>query len=449
MNEPDLGRLVTDWLRADAPPRAPDRVLTVALDRVHWVGQERPLGGRRFDGWIRRSPRLGWAIVGVVLAAALLGAIGVGAWLVQHEPRPNLNLVPPVVPAGVSNGWVAFAAGATTRQGDSDIYMAKAGLAERRIGGPGVLREVCPSFSPDGTRLAYSERPATDNGGNSAVPGAVVIVTLDEAGLPVGPVLRLPAPASSEGDVCPKWAPDGQSVAFLPEGQGPQLWIAHLDGTETQVAAGSPPVSVDGFPGQFDWSPDGMALVVVGDLSTRLWIVPLDGSQPRLLSRAGPTGDFEYPLWSPDGTRIAVLANTFVNYPDGSRTAVGSSVEVYRADGSGSPIDLANAEIFSTSFAWSPDGHRIAYLRGTDIVSVAPGTNDVRLITSDPRTIRGLIWSPDGMRLLYVADDGPSRLGELVSVAAVGDPAPIVLTQQEHDLEYTSSDGISWQSVLP
>ena len=177
--------------------------------------------------------------------------------------------------------------------------------------------------------------------------------------------------------------------------------------------------------------------------------MPLDGSQPRLLSRAEPTGDFEYPLWSPDGTWIAVRADTFVNYPDGSRTAVGSSVEVYRADGSGSPIDLANAEIFSTSFAWSPDGHRIAYLRGTDIVSVAPETNDIRVITSDPRTIRGLIWSPDGMRLLYVTDDGASRLGELVSVAAVGDPAPIVLTQQEHDLWYTSSDGISWQSMLP
>ena len=72
----------------------------------------------------------------------------------------------------------------------------------------------------------------------------------------------------------------------------------------------------------------------------------------------------------------------------------------------------------------------------------APGAGDARVI-APWGVIRGLIWSPDGKRLLYVADEG------VVSVAAVGDPAPIVLTQQAHDLEYTSSASISWQPVFP
>ena len=71
----DLEFLVTDWLRAAAPARAPDRVLASTLSRVADVGQTRPFGGRRFDDWIGASPRLHWAIVGALLAAALLTSV--------------------------------------------------------------------------------------------------------------------------------------------------------------------------------------------------------------------------------------------------------------------------------------------------------------------------------------------------------------------------------------
>lgn len=91
----NLEFLVTDWLRAAAPARAPDRVLASTLSRVADVGQTRPFGGRRFDDWIGASPRLHWAIVGALLAAALLGAVaGVGA-LLRREVGPKLDLAPP------------------------------------------------------------------------------------------------------------------------------------------------------------------------------------------------------------------------------------------------------------------------------------------------------------------------------------------------------------------
>jgi hypothetical protein len=94
MSEPrDLDRIVADWLRAEAPTRAPRAVLSAALDRVAVVGQERALGGRRFDAWIGRSPRLHWAIVLVVLALLVLGTI-VGAGALQRTPR-KLTVAPP------------------------------------------------------------------------------------------------------------------------------------------------------------------------------------------------------------------------------------------------------------------------------------------------------------------------------------------------------------------
>jgi Tol biopolymer transport system component len=380
--------------------------------------------------WPSTRPIFAWVAVGLLLALALLGVVTlVGALL----PK-----VPPHLPHGASGGWIAFGYGSPgTRHGDSDIYVVKEGTGERRVIGSGNdgLRQACPTYSPDGTRLAYSEQPATDNGGNSTVPAAVVIVTLDAAGLPVGPRLRLP-----DGDGCPKWAPDGQSIAFLgANGQEPQLWIGHLDGTETQVIAGSPPVGFHGFPGAFDWSPDGTALVVVGGLGTSLGIVPLDGGQPRLLASVGSSGDFASPRWSPDGTRIAVMA--------------GSSVEIYRADGSGSPIDLPSG----SSPAWSPDGQVLAYVRRTmpltgiaaDLVVVSPDGAAARVVVSDPGGIRGVVWSPDGTQLVYADLAGNLPSGALVSVSAVGDADPIVLTQRAYDLEDSDSNNLSWQPVLP
>lgn len=90
---PDVERLVTDWLMATAPARAPHRVLDAALERVADVGQEHfigvPLGGRG-----GRSSWLRWAILAAVLASALLGAIaGAGTFLrreaaVIQPPQP-------------------------------------------------------------------------------------------------------------------------------------------------------------------------------------------------------------------------------------------------------------------------------------------------------------------------------------------------------------------------
>jgi hypothetical protein len=78
---------------------------------------------------------------------------------------------------------------------------------------------------------------------------------------------------------------------------------------------------------------------------------------------------------------------------------------------------------------------------------VSPAGGDERVIVTDRRVIRGFIWSPDSKRLLYVADDGAS--GALVSASVDGRSAPIALTQQPHDLEFTSSMFISWQPVFP
>lgn len=410
---------------------------------------------RRGFGWLTwpvARPSTAWLVIVLLLVIALLGAITFAGALLRQRSRPS----------GVSNGWIAYAIQGGTRgtSGPSDIYLVGNGVDRRIIGSDGdKLRQVCPAFSPDGTRLAYSEGPDVP-GVTPTAPSAVVIVTLGTDGLPVGPVVRFVAP--SPGDVCPMWAPDGQSLAFFANPQDPQLWVARLDGTETQVAA-SKAIKLDGFPGQFDWSPDGTAIVAVGYDSASLWIVPVGAGQARLLPRGGaPTSDRqsdqEEPKWSPDGTRIAVVQTTWADV-SGGQGATGTSTDVYRADGSGSPVELANDSSLGFSLAWSPNGKQLAAVRVTqplngpgqyDIVTLAPDASDERVIVTDDASqgwIRGLTWSPDGMRLVYAQDDAGS--GRLISVAATGDPAPVALTRQPHDFEFTNSNNLSWQPVFP
>ena len=71
----------------------------------------------------------------------------------------------------------------------------------------------------------------------------------------------------------------------------------------------------------------------------------------------------------------------------------------------------------------------------------------MHVITSDPGGIDGFAWAPDGTGLVY-AEPNSVPTGALVSVSAVGDADPIVLTQQPHDLEFTDSNDLSWQPVV-
>jgi hypothetical protein len=224
-DQPAFDRLVTDWLRADAPPRAPQGVLSTALDRVAGVGQEPLLGGRRFDAWIGRSPRLHWAIVLVVLAAALLGAVaGAGAVLLEA----------PVPRAVIVNGWIAYStggpsAGSTDTLAGSDIYLVREGAEPALIAGRegGTARNVCPAFSPDGRRLAF--------GVASTQGRAVVMLDVNANGVTGDPV-RLTVPGAGPG-VCVRWSSDGTHIAYV---DGKTVVVRGLDGSTPAAVPGDP-----------------------------------------------------------------------------------------------------------------------------------------------------------------------------------------------------------------
>jgi hypothetical protein len=93
---PTLERRVTDWLQADAPARAPDRVLAATLDRVAVVGQERSVLSPYRDR-SGSSRTLLIAATVALLAVALAAAVFVGGQLLSETAPLPIASAPPVL----------------------------------------------------------------------------------------------------------------------------------------------------------------------------------------------------------------------------------------------------------------------------------------------------------------------------------------------------------------
>jgi hypothetical protein len=258
------------------------------------------------------SPRLAAAIALVALAGL---ALGTAAFVVGQRS--------PDAPPLIVNGWIAFSSqpdqgevvGSDVRRG-GDIWLAGAGVEPRIIvsRGPDMDTNVCPTFSPDGTRLVYGHR----SGSGSA------LVFLDVA--PDGTVsesarVRIDDDFSDVDAPCPRWSADGTRIGTL---IGSSLVIRTLDGAPlTRVPGPGDPTHED-FDGLYYF--DGVYSVVpfldrpARDLATRalvspsgalavrdeggeVLVGPMDGSPGRVIASPG----YGIGGWSPDSTQVLFM----------------------------------------------------------------------------------------------------------------------------------------------
>jgi TolB protein len=201
--------------------------------------------------------------------------------------------------------------------------------------------------------------------------------------------------AGPEDESEPAWSPDGRSLAFVREGVQPAIFVLRLDGGALRrVTPGSSPA----------WSPDGSRLVFSRRTArgADLFSARPDGSGLRRLTRTSAVE--AEPDWSPDGRLIA-----FVRASRGG----GSHVYVMRPDGRG-VRRVTSGPLEDTSPTWSPDGKQLAFVREDATL----GASRVYVTSMDGRRVRPLVgqlqldpaatfesdpaWSPDGKRIAFV-----------------------------------------------
>lgn len=277
------------------------------------------------------------------------------------------------------NGLIAF----TRADG---IYVMRADGSGVRALKRGVAADASGlAWSPDGRKLAFVVGDAiwvTNADGSDSVRLV--------AGDPDGPFIF---PAS------PTWSPDGGRIAFT---AGPHndrdIWVMSADGSDKRRMVRTPRLSEYAI----DWSSAGGQVafdIGFGWDPPKAYVMNTDGSDVRPLTLKGVLWSAEAD-WSPDGRRI-VLTQQGKQW----------GREIYVMDAGGrSQVRLTRNKVREEHPVWSPDGHRIAFLRWAakrahrcgvncppfprDIyVMNADGTGVTRL-THSPATERSLAWQP-------------------------------------------------------
>jgi TolB protein len=228
---------------------------------------------------------------------------------------------------------------------DGDLWIWD-GATPRQLARSGAWTQ--PSWSPDGTYLAYVYRGinfsdifVTDARGESQTRLTTSQSTILD---------------DNDWNFRPAWSPEGTQIAFVSDRKTayPTLWLVDPSDATRVRPLPTPGVASESFDA-ISWAPDAERLAVTMFANTgpsQIAIVPVDPSlreSARILTDR-PGGALD-PAWSPDGSWIAYAG----------REAYGSELYAIRPDGSGL-TRLTSDGVLARSPAWSPDGQHVAYL---------------------------------------------------------------------------------------
>jgi len=276
-----------------------------------------------------------------------------------------------------------------------------------------------PSFSPDGTQVAFSWCP------DIRVQNCHIYIK--QVG--VEPPFQLTD--KPEADSSPAWSPDGQTVAFfrllgptraavvlIPQRGGHERVIEEHD---LGLGRGTGPIEVVDGP-YLAWSPDSKWIACPLRTDQQVWglfLISVETGEKRRLTNptaAGTAGDTT-PSFSPDGRTLAF-----------SR-ARGYRSDVYLlrlAEGykpQGEPQRIALDNVFNFGAAWTPDGRELVFSSGTGYSNglwriAAWSTAGPRRLAFAPDNASAPTISRQGNRLAYVVNRDDTNIWR------VGLPSP-------------------------
>ncbi len=218
--------------------------------------------------------------------------------------------------------------------------------------------------------------------------------------------------SSTTDDTDLAWSPDGTKIAFGRNG----LWVMNADGSN-QVNLNVFNYSV-WYADDPSWSPDSSRIVLKQWTSTPdLFVINADGTN---FSRVTDSSDHEdWMTWSPDGSKIAFIRgnSVYTIYPDGTN-------ETLLWTGSYQPSYLA----------WSPDGQSLAWTgwyTGELFIINSDGSN-LRTLALPFNTQGGVCWSPDSTKIAYSGNSFTNDWGDDVYTVPASGGTPTKLTSLTH-----------------
>lgn len=210
----------------------------------------------------------------------------------------------------------------------------------------------------------------------------------------------------------PRFSPDGRYLSFLsarPAGSTTQLWVLDRRGGEAR-----PLTHVSGDIKSYEWSPDGLHIVLVMHSD--------DG--------AGACKEAPHPPPRP----LVIDAYRFKDDDNGYLTAAMRS-HLYLLDPASGNCRLLTGEASHSQSlpAWSPDGHTLAFVSNDMVHRSGAGIDTIELMAPEPgATPRPLLttwspnhqrleWSPDGRQLAFLQGAELKYNAYIMDVLALAD----------------------------
>jgi tricorn protease len=313
--------------------------------------------------------------------------------------------------------WIYFSSNAKDIAGMQDVHRVRAGGGTPMpVAADRYAAEYWAAPAPDGRRIAITARGNLSGqwwrrGSSHIDESEIWTVTLDDT--PVyARVSRGERPGKGR-DAWPMWAPDGTTLYYMSDRDGHENLYA-------QPLAGEARPLTRFIDGRVLWpqvSRDGATIVFERDFG--IWSLSVADGRAAPLAitlRGAPTAPVAERLTLTSGVQQFVLS------PDAKKVAFVARGELFAADAKlgGVAARVTHTVEPEGMPAWAPDSRRLAYTSwrgGTGRVYVHDfGTQEERALTAggDDVTPR---WSPDGARIAFVRGGAELRVVEVATGA--------------------------------
>lgn len=267
----------------------------------------------------------GWIAYGVEERGGwMAGEYEPGIWAADPTQPDRQNRVRLSSEPGTPRAWsadgskllVLRVASAASENGDWELVVLESDGTETLVV-RGDEEFTGGSFSADGTEVVYASGILHTGLPDTGSPRASAIFVVDAEG---GTPRLLRTPRRGLGAYVPTFSPDGTQIAYVEghwERHGQILRVMNADGSGDRRLAIFGPLQDRGID-DLAWSPDGSRLALYRN-GVGIWVVGADGSGlTQVIDQGRLAADWDPdPHWSPDGSRLSYNAGGQEVWTDG------------------------------------------------------------------------------------------------------------------------------------